>query len=52
MKVILQRNDHTSIFCGTRIQRHSSLLGNTKVVKATIACALLIIGVLIIIVAQ
>lgn len=49
MKIILQRNDDTSIFCGAAPQYHTITYRKVKLFKVAIGCSLLIIGAVIII---
>jgi hypothetical protein len=52
MKTILRRNDNTSIFCPTIHKQNAFHADKTKAIKLTIGCSLLIVGLLIMIIAQ
>jgi hypothetical protein len=52
MKTILRRKDNTSIFCPTIHKQNNPYTVKTKAIKLTIGFSLLVVGLLIIIIAQ
>ncbi|MCX6664097.1 MAG: hypothetical protein NTZ75_07605 [Euryarchaeota archaeon] len=52
MKTILRRKDNTSICCPSINQRYVKFTVKTKVIKLTVVCTLLVVGLFIMIIAQ
>ncbi len=52
MKMILRRKDNTSIFCPTDSKRNVSSPVKTKGIELSIACALIAVGLFIMIFGQ
>jgi hypothetical protein len=52
MKTILRRKDNTSIFCPTIRKQNATFSDKNKAIQLTIGCTLLIVGLLIILIAQ
>jgi hypothetical protein len=52
MKTILRRKDNTSIFCPPIRKQNGIFMDKTKIIELTIECSLLVVGLLIMIIAQ
>jgi hypothetical protein len=52
MKTILRRKDNTSIFCPTIRKQNATFTDKTKAFELTIGCTLLVVGLIIMIIAQ